>query len=53
MDNAGENKKFMEVARSNEWNIKAKMECTSRSTPQQNNLVEIYGWHCTNKFKFS
>lgn len=41
MDNAGENKKFMEVARSNEWNIKAEMECTSRSTPQQNNLVEI------------
>jgi hypothetical protein len=31
----------MEVARSNDWNIKAEMECTSRSTPQQNNLVEI------------
>jgi hypothetical protein len=41
MDNAGENKKFAEVARSNKWNIKANMEFTSRSTPQQNNLVEI------------
>jgi hypothetical protein len=26
MDNAGENKKFMEVARSNKWNTKAEME---------------------------
>ena len=41
MDNSGENKKFVERAESADWKLKCNWEFTSRSTPQQNGLVEV------------
>ena len=40
MDNAGENKKFQELAKTNEYACKIHFEFTSPGTPQQNGVVE-------------
>ena len=41
MDNSGENKKFKERSSDSDWKLDLVYEYTSRSTPQQNSLVEV------------